>query len=43
MLTKAMIETALNAEFDNYHGYDKHVKPDQPNSHNSARKKTLHT
>lgn len=43
MLTKIMVETALNAESDNHLGYSKHKVSDSSNSRNGFMGKTLQT
>ena len=41
MLKKVTVETALNAELDDYLGYDKHESSDNSNSRNGYTSKTL--
>jgi len=43
MLTKVIVETALNAELDDYMGYEKHQESSSENSHNGCSSKTLMT
>ena len=43
MLTKMTLETALNAELDEYLGYSKHEKANNDNSRNGYSTKTLQT
>jgi putative transposase len=43
MLTKIAVETALNAEFDDHLGFDKHEQSDSENSRNGYTSKTLQT
>ena len=41
ILKKVTVETALNAELDEYLGYDKHESSDNSNSRNGHSSKTL--
>jgi len=43
MLTKVAVERALNAEFDDHFGYDKHEVSRTSNSRNGTTSKTLRT
>jgi len=43
MLTKMMLETALNAELDDHLGYDKHEITSIANSRNGCSSKTIQT
>jgi len=43
MLTKVTVEAALNAELDDYLGYDKHGQSPSENSRNGVTRKTLRT
>jgi transposase-like protein len=43
MLTKVMVEAALNAELDDHLGYAKHKQSSLDNSRNGVTRKTLRT
>ena len=43
MLTKIVVETALNAELDDHLGFDKHEQSDADNSRNGDTRKRLQT
>jgi len=43
MMTKVMVERALNTELDDHLGYDKHETSSNPNSRNGSTSKTLRT